>query len=272
MNAAEAMRFARACIEARAGQDAAFEARQLLMQVLKPDALRADAVLTPLQETELARLCRLRAAGNPLQYLLGEWAFMGLPMTVRPGALIPRADTETLALAAETAILERGYRTALDLCCGSGCIGVALQKRTGVAVTAADISPEAVSLTRENAIRNGVCIDVRQGDLFAALAGEAFDLIVCNPPYLSAVDMRHMQTELTHEPALALYGGPDGLGFYRRIAEGWRRHLHKNGLLLLEIGCTQADAVGKLFPCAQTLCDLEGRARVIKVEEVCSTN
>lgn len=270
MNARDAMRLAISRIAPRAGEDAAFEARQLLRHVCGEES--PDAELTDAGERELTRLCRLRAEGRPLQYLLGEWAFMGLPMTVREGVLIPRADTETLALAAEAAIRERGFRTALDLCCGSGCVGVALARRADVAVTAADISPEAVALSRENAERNGVVLDVRQGDLFDAVAGEAFDLIVCNPPYLSDADMRHMQTEVAHEPALALYGGADGLAYYRRIAAGFRRHMKENGLLLLEIGCTQADAVCGLFPGAAVLTDIEGRARVVKVEGACSTN
>ncbi len=267
MNAADAMREARVRIEARAGEDAAFEARQLLAHVCGGAMPLRDALLTDAQAAALFALCERRASGRPLQYLLGQWSFMGLPMIVREGVLIPRADTETLALSAEAAIAERGYRTALDLCCGSGCIGVALNKRTGVAVTAADVSPLAVELTRENAAQNGAAVMARQGDLFDAVTGMSFDLIVCNPPYLTDQDMRSLQTEVSHEPALALYGGADGLGFYRRIAASWRRHINKGGLLLLEIGCTQAEQVGALFPSASALADLEGRARVIKVEE-----
>lgn len=271
MTVSDAMRRVRAELEPRAGEDAAFEARQLL-EFVTGGSFHRDTVLTRAQEGELFRLCGLRVSGRPLQYLLGEWAFMGLSMTVKEGVLIPRADTETLALAAEKAAGERGYRTALDLCCGSGCIGVALAKRAGLTVTAVDISADAVALTKENAERNGVTLDIRQGDLFLPVAGAAFDLIVTNPPYLSDGDMRSLQTEVRHEPALALYGGRDGLGFYRRIAAEYPRYLNKGGMLLMEIGSTQAEAVAGLFPNARVLEDTERRARVITVEGTCWTN
>ena len=218
-------------------------------------------------EAWLRQAITRRRKGEPLQYILGEWEFMGLPFFVGPGALIPRQDTETLCEAALSWLKTRPGASVLDLCCGSGCIGVSLGKLGGAKVTFADVSPEALALARRNADRNGVDGAFCESDLFADLPG-AYDLIACNPPYLTAAEMASCQKELTYEPTLALFGGEDGLNFYRRLAAAWADHVAPGGLLLLEIGHTQGAAVRGLFPGARILKDICGLDRVAWVERI----
>ena len=211
--------------------------------------------------------CARRAAREPLQYILGEWEFMGLPFFVGPGALIPRQDTETLCEAALGWLKNRPGARVLDLCCGTGCIGVSLAKLGGAAVSFADISPDALALAKRNAEKIGVDGPFYESDLLADVPG-VYDLIACNPPYLTAAEMENCQKELTFEPALALFGGEDGLDFYRRLAAAWADHVAPGGLLLLEIGHTQGAAVRGLFPGARILKDICGLDRVAWVERI----
>lgn len=249
-----------ALLEPVAGEDARQEASFLL---------RASGFHSPYQdvsETDLRAikaLLRRRLSGEPLQYVLGEWEFFGLPFYVDGSVLIPRPDTERLV---ETALglLSDDRRDVLDLCCGSGCIGVALAACGGANVTAADISADALELTERNAHRNGVSIRTVQSDLFENVEG-TFDLIVSNPPYLSKEEMDGRDESLRFEPELALYGGEDGLEFYRRIACGYKRFLKPGGALLLEIGMTQKEEVSALFEHAECILDYGGRPRVIVV-------
>ena len=272
MTVSEALRETAGRLLAVSGADAAFEARQLVGFVLgQPLTGDRRAALSPAKQAALDALCVRRLRHEPLQYLLGEWAFLGLPFYVTPEVLIPRADTETLALLAERYIRAHGCKTVLDLCCGSGCIGVALARRTGVSVTAADISPGALDVTRRNAERNGVSIRTVASDLFAALP-ERYDVIVTNPPYLSGQDMQSLQPELGFEPPLALYGGADGLMYVRRIAAEWGAHVAPGGALFLEIGCTQAEDVTALFGGGTVGPDLAGLPRVFCMEEACWKN
>ncbi|MBQ4423245.1 MAG: peptide chain release factor N(5)-glutamine methyltransferase [Clostridia bacterium] len=245
-----------------AGEDARLEASFLL---------RAQGFRSPYQNvTEadaeaLQPLIERRLSGEPLQYVLGEWEFFGLPFFVDKRVLIPRPDTEILV---ETAMktLTGDRRGVLDLCCGSGCIGIALAVRASARVTAADVSADALALTERNAAKNGVSVATVQSDLFASVEG-TFDLIVSNPPYLSKADMDARGAALRFEPELALYGGEDGLDFYRRIAADYRRYLKPGGTLLLEIGMTQREAVEALFGHSECVCDYGGRPRVIAVKE-----
>ena len=241
-----------AALAPAAGEEADIEARFLL------DASRDEAWLR--------QAIKRRLTGEPLQYILGEWEFMGLPFLVGPAALIPRQDTETLCEAAMSWLKGRPGAKALDLCCGTGCIGVSLGKLGGAHVTFGDISPEALSLARQNAEKNGVDGVFYESDLFKAIPG-IYDLIACNPPYLTAAEMAERQRELTFEPVLALFGGEDGLAFYRRLAAEWADHLAVGGLLLMEIGASQGQAVRELFSGAKIGKDICGHDRVAWVEK-----
>ena len=265
----EALRAAQAALAPVAGEEAAREARLFFCHALGWDMARLlsrqSDIFPGEYEKMLEEMLARRLAGEPLQYILGEWELMGLPFRVDARALIPRQDTETLVEAALGLIKERGYRTVLDLCCGTGCIGISLAALSGAAVTLADISVDALALARENAEKNGVCARVMETDLFSNITG-SFDLIVCNPPYLSDADMAALQREVRFEPALALYGGEDGLDFYRRIRTEYAAHLNQRGALLLEVGFGQAAAVCALFgENAYVLRDLCGVERVVAV-------
>lgn len=266
--AAQALQALISALRDAAGEETSQQARLLLCHVLRCEpaklALHSGEELTAEQETELQTLVARRQSREPLQYLLGEWAFMGLDFYVRPGVLIPRQDTETLCEIALREAKVRDYRTALDLCCGTGCIGISLAKLGGLTVTASDLSPDCVSLTRQNASRNGVRLITVQGNWFEPVTGR-FDMIVCNPPYLTQTDMNSMQPELRYEPALALFGGDDGLFAYRAIRDGYAAHIRPGGVLLLEVGAGQADDVCALFDNATALPDYNDVLRVVCV-------
>lgn len=204
-------------------------------------------------EQEIRELTKKRCSGYPLQYLLGQWEFFGCPIKVGEGVLIPRPDTETLV----EQILDicREYRLVspkiADLCSGSGCIAIALKKHIPQAqVYAAELSETALGYLRQNAKLNGTDIHIVQGDVLDETfcrSFKDFDIIVSNPPYLTAEEMKSLQTEVSHEPEKALYGGTDGLDFYRTMTAVWRNSLRTGGFLAYEFGMDQHEAVGKIL-------------------------
>lgn len=205
-------------------------------------------------------IAKRRAQGEPLQYILGKWEFMGLPFYTRPCALIPRQDTETLCEEA----LSIGGKTLLDLCCGTGCIGVSLAKLGGFEVTFADISRDCLALARENAALNGVAGSFVLTDMFGNISG-SYDMICVNPPYIPTSELASLQAEVKREPRLALDGGTDGLDFYRRISRDYAAHLNLGGALLMEVGAGQAEDVAAMFPKAEIIKDICGIERVVAV-------
>lgn len=210
----------------------------------------------------LEELVSRRKSGEPLQYILGKWEFMGLPFYTRPCALIPRQDTETLC---EEALKINGRgKTLLDLCCGTGCIGVSLAKLGGFEVTFADISPDCLALARENAALNGVSGKFLLTDMFSDIS-DSFDLICVNPPYIPTSELASLQAEVKREPVLALDGGVDGLDFYRRISRDYAAHLNPGGALLMEVGAGQAEDVAAMFPNARRIEDICCIERVVAV-------
>lgn len=204
----------------------------------------------PLGEPELAGyrgLIKRRLGGESVAYLLGEQEFWGLPFFVDSSVLVPRPDTETVI---EVARALRADRAApcrvLDLCTGSGAIAISIAKELPAAtVIATEVSPEAAAIARRNAERNAMAdrVEIRVGDLFAPVAGERFDLIVSNPPYIASATIATLSAEVRREPRLALDGGPDGLAFYDRICAVAPEYLLPGGALVLEHGFDQADAV-----------------------------
>lgn len=208
----------------------------------------------------LEELVSRRKSGEPLQYILGKWEFMGLPFYTRHCALIPRQDTETLCEEA----LSIGGKTLLDLCCGTGCIGVSLAKLGGFEVTFADISQDCLALARENAALNGVPGKFLLTDMFGNISG-SYDMICVNPPYIPTSELASLQAEVKREPRLALDGGADGLDFYRRISRDYAAHLNPGGALLMEVGAGQAADVAEMFPKAEIIKDICGIKRVVAV-------
>lgn len=271
MSAADAIHLARLRLDPIAGEESVQQARLLVAYILGVEVsalpMHTGMRLGRGQIELLGTLLERRERGEPLQYLLGSWSFMGLEFLVDERVLIPRQDTELLCETALERIRRFGYRTALDLCTGSGCVGIALAALSGARVTASDLSPEALEVAHENVLLNGAEVTFIESDLFSALP-DAYDLIACNPPYLSRADMERLQAEVAHEPRMALYGGEDGLDFYRRIAAEYRAHLNPGGTLLLEIGFDQAERVSALFDeNTSVLDDLGGNRRVLVVEE-----
>lgn len=214
------------------------------------------AALMPRLEELISR----RKSGEPLQYILGKWEFMGLPFYTRPCALIPRQDTETLCEEA----LSIGGKTLLDLCCGTGCIGVSLAKLGSFEVTFGDISPDCLGLARENAALNGVAGSFVLTDMFGNISG-SYDMICVNPPYIPTSELASLQAEVKREPVLALDGGADGLDFYRRISRDYAAHLSPGGTLLMEVGAGQAADVAAMFPNARRIEDICCIERVVAV-------
>ena len=211
-----------------------------------------------------------RMAGEPLQYVLGRASFMGLDFIVDRRVLIPRQDTETLVEAALIELRTHPDGAVLDLCTGSGCVGLSINSLApGCEVTLADISRDALDVAKQNARALGANVRLRCGDLFQAVARERFDMVVSNPPYIPQDQLSSLQREVRYEPALALNGGEDGLDVYRRIAKDAPAHLKPRGAVLLEVGIGQAEAVAELLreglntSAAGTINDLNGIQRVV---------
>ncbi len=207
---------------------------------------------SPEYEAEAVRLLRRRAEGEPVAYITGEWEFLGLPMIVTPATLIPRIDTELIA---ETTIeFLRGAESprVLDLCAGTGCIGIAIAKNIAAArVVLADISQEALKIARKNAALNGVSSRVMavEADALSAPAPilRDFSLLVCNPPYIPSGDIAGLDVSVrSYEPHSALDGGEDGLMFYRSVCEKWAGTLLPGGRIIFECGIGQSEALRAL--------------------------
>ena len=224
-----------------------------------------DTGLSTEQTSHLrARLAR-RAAGEPLAYLLGEKEFHGLMLKVDSNVLVPRPDTEVLVDWALELLASMRQPSVLDLGTGSGAIALAVKHARPLAtVTATEVSAAALEVARTNAGRLALDVEFIEGSWWQAVPQRRFQLVLSNPPYIAGGD-EHLAA-LTHEPALALTPGGDGLGALRSIVAGAATHLETGGWLLLEHGFDQADAVQALlrehgFGSIQTRRDLAGQRR-----------
>ena len=237
---------------------AAFLARQLILHVsgmsnaqfLADQQMYAPEEVVTRMEAGVDRLC----TGEPLAYVLGEWEFYGLKLFVTPDVLIPRDDTCAVAqLAIGQALFLPESPRILDLCTGSGCIGLAIASRIKDArVTLADISKEALAIAKKNAASNKLSSKVScvQADALgepAPFLGK-FDMIVSNPPYIDARDMKTLEPSVANfEPRLALYGGEDGLDFYRAIVKNYKTALKPGGYIAFEFGEDQGDDICQIL-------------------------
>ena len=223
------------------------------------------------KRTAFREMIKKRAEGMPVAYLVGHREFYSLEFGVSPAVLIPRPETETLVMEALRRFKPLTTPSVLDIGTGSGAIAIALAKQNKSAlVTAVDLSPSALIVARANADRHGVSdrITFLEGDLFGPVAGQTFDLIVSNPPYIAHAEFPSLDIGVRDfEPRSALDGGPDGLDFYRRIAADVMNHLAPGGSVLVEIGFTQEPAVRELFAArldvGPTYKDAAGRPRVV---------
>ncbi len=231
-----------------------FEAHLLVRTVLELSPM--DLVLSHKNEVdeEKVKIVRDYAArrkgGEPIQYILGTQEFMGIEFDVNKSVLIPRADTETLVEAVLQSLCKNGANV-LDLCCGSGCIGLSIayhNKRTYI--RGIDISPDAIALSRKNALKIGVYERAKfeRLDVLTEHISGKYDIVVSNPPYIRTDVIPTLMSEVQDfEPHLALDGGEDGLIFYRRIADEAKVLLNKGGLLAFEIGYDQANSVSEIM-------------------------
>ena len=236
--------------------DADFDAGELFRLVVEQDVRLASEPLTAAQAERLEALTARREQREPLQYLCGRWPFLDFELAVGPGVLCPRADTEVVAEAAAQTLTGVKAPRVLDLCAGTGCLGLGVKRFCPDArVTCVEKSPEAFRYLEQN-VRSALpgavpAAQAVQGDLFTywkTLPEGELDLIVSNPPYLTAEEMQHLQPEVAQEPAMALEVGEDGLVFYRGLAAlHYRQALRPGGVLVLEIGWQQRQAVMELL-------------------------
>lgn len=247
---------ARRVLKAAGSDNAQLEAQELLSFAAKKNRqeLFRDMALyaSPAVAEQFEALMKRRLAGEPVAYLVGEWDFYGLSLDISPDVLVPRDDTEILARQAIGRV--QGYSgevRVLDLCAGSGCVGLAIAKNCPDAkVLLGDISEGALRICRQNTRRNGLTAQVSSCQVDALEKPSAalwdFDVIAANPPYIPTGDLDGLEVA-KFEPRLALDGGTDGLDFYRAITEKWVSTLRPGGWLLCEVGIGQVGKVEELF-------------------------
>ena len=240
------------------------------------DQLTRDGGLyaSPELEKRVRDLVERHLAGEPVAYLIGEWEFYGLPLDISRDVLIPRPDTEVLVEQALEYIKPLGECRVLDLCAGSGCIGLAVASQTtGTRVVLGEYSDAALRICRQNVRRNGLSgrvipMQVNALEKPERALGE-FQCIISNPPYIPAKDIEDLDGSVKdYEPHLALDGGEDGLDFYRSISEKWKEVLAPGGRLYFEVGIGQADSVLRImraqgFGDIQIVKDLHDSPRVV---------
>lgn len=285
----ELVRHIRTTLESADIESFEFETRCIVEDIMKADYITAVVntdECPPYIVEKVNKLVEKRINGEPLQYLLGQWEFYGYPFKVGKGVLIPRPDTETLI---ET-VLKHFQQTSkknvespsiVDLCSGSGCIAITLNKQLPESkVYAVELSSDAMPYLVENIRLNNAKVTILKGDICDEKMLENFcdenspldfnevDCIVSNPPYLTDDEMKDLQTEVTKEPVMALAGGNNGLKFYNIITCLWTHILKKGGLLAFEIGYMQGQQVKDIlskngFNDIKVIKDLGGNDRVV---------
>lgn len=222
----------------------------LTLNIPKSSVATTEKLLKLEQVKAILKIVDERLTGRPLWYIIGDTDFCGYKIKVDERVLIPRPETEDMAMMV-VGVAEEG-QNILDLCTGSGAIAIAVKKELdkkgiNVKMTASDISEGALELAKENAMANGAEILFLQSDLFSRMRGR-FDIIVSNPPYIPSAEIEKLQREVKDfEPRLALDGGADGLDIYRRIAAEASKYIRRGGMLIMEVGEGEANDVVKLF-------------------------
>ena len=251
----------------------AFEANEILIYATDLDRAailyKQNEQLSKGEIRTVKKCLSKRKKGVPLQYILGEWEFYSLPFKVGKGVLIPRADSELLIDLVLEEISLDGSVNLLDLCSGSGALGIAVAKNCrNVRVTLVEKSRKAFSYLKENAELNNVDVTAVCADIFKWKPKEPADIVICNPPYITKNEMQDLQREVKKEPTLALLGGRDGLKFYRYLSQNADKLIKDGGKIFLEIGYNQAEDVSRLleangFEDVEVFKDLGGNDRVV---------
>ncbi|MCD8006073.1 MAG: peptide chain release factor N(5)-glutamine methyltransferase [Oscillospiraceae bacterium] len=247
-------------LESGSIEDIEFEADVIFEEIygrdfkLKLMTGQLDRKETDTEAGKLHEMLQRRLSGEPLQYIVGRWDFYRGEFTVGEGVLIPRQDTETLAESAYVLVKDLEHPKILDLCAGTGCIAITLSELIpGSEVHAVELYDEAYSYLERNISGHDGRVIPHKLDVLSEESAEGFtcfDLITCNPPYLTGKDMQVLQKEVQREPATALFGGEDGLDFYRAIPELWKSALNPGGYIAFEIGATQGEAVKAILEVA----------------------
>lgn len=254
MNIFEAYNKTKKELEAAGIEDYVFEAKQIIKHITgfsnSEILMNYTNRLTEFQSNNLTAIIKQRAIRYPLQYIFGEWAFYGREFFVGPGVLVPRADTETLVEVCLKYLKNSESPAVLDLCAGSGCIGITLAlEKADASVTLVEKFPEAARYAERNIKRHGtdnvtlICGDVLNG----AANDKEYELIVSNPPYVPKNEMETVSPEVHYEPETALFGGEDGLDFYRAVITEYKKALKAGGILAFEVGAGEAAAVEALL-------------------------
>lgn len=255
-------------------EDYVFESKQIIKHITgytnAQILTKYTQALTEFQINNLTVIIKQRLIHYPLQYIIGRWNFYGRDFFVGPGVLIPRSDTETLMDVCLESIKEKQPPKILDLCAGTGCIGITIKGEcVSAQVTLVEKFDEALDYLQKNAEHNKADVKIVKGDVLETQGADGeYDLIVSNPPYINAVDMNNLQPEVAFEPATALAGGSDGLDFYRHIAKEYKSYLKKGGVMAFEVGINQAETVSEImkhndFVNVQTRADASGIDRVV---------
>lgn len=262
-------------LRASGKENSDFDARCLLEFVLNLNPTqyllnRSEEVDSVCAEKFLS-LVERRSNGEPLQYILGKWEFMGLPFYVGEGVLIPRPETEMLVEYALDFLKDKKNPVVIDLCSGSGCIAISVAKHLPYAkVYAVEKSDLAFPYLKKNIRLNCVFnVSAVHGDIFdrTLLSEIKPDLILSNPPYIRSSEIASLQSEVRNEPSMALDGGEDGLIFYREIANGWLDRLGTGGAIAVECGEDQTEDIIRMFSektqYAEAFNDLSGLPRMV---------
>ncbi len=259
------------------------DAEVLLAQVLKTDRkglyLSLANTVSEQEKETLQYLIARRIKGEPVSYIIGRKEFWSLTFKVNPAVMIPRPETETLVEETLKIFSPRSSPSIVEIGTGSGAISIALATELPQAsIIAIDISPEALSVAKENAFSHGVrSIRFIEGNLFEPLerGRTPFDLIISNPPYIPTNEIPHLPPGIRdYEPAVAFDGGPDGLEFYRKIIREAHHYLKPGGYLLLELGKGQGHDVARImvetrkFSSPEIINDLSGIVRVVKAYRI----
>lgn len=256
-------------------ENAFFDARWLIEKAVgiepKQFALKKDKPVSKKDEVKFLSLIRRRIAGEPLQYILGEWEFMGYPFEVGEGVLIPRPETELLVDFAKEQLEGKANPVVFDLCSGSGCVAISVAKLFPKAkVIAVELSREACVYLKKNIKLNKVKnVELVMDDIKipTLLKDVTPDLILSNPPYVRSEDLFTLQKEIQREPEMALDGGADGLDYYRVLSTQWFPRLTKGGVMAVECGEGQTEDVSQMFALmhgeTSVINDLSGIPRVV---------
>lgn len=238
------------------------------------DVSRTELVLIEEIGEDLAKEIRekanLRINGTPVEKIFKRSYFYGYEFKVDDNVLSPRPETELLVETSIKYINENGFKSCLDLCTGSGCIAISIQKKTGINVTASDISHRALQIAKFNAKNLQADVEFIKSDMFEKIENK-FDLIVSNPPYIDSDEIQDLEDEVVnHDPHIALDGGEMGLKYYNIIHDNLRKHLNDGGMALLEIGEDQKDLIVSLFNdfiLVETLKDYSGNDRIVVLKK-----